>query len=157
TKAAPVTAATPATTTTTTPALPPVPAAAPTSAPAAATAIHLNGTAKAAVSDQAPPSDISAQMVAVSPAMDVELLAPRLPNRRLSQAKVRSFLEAMRAGEWLPNGQSIILDAEGRLMDGQHRVAAIAQAGQTVPVLVAIGVSRDAMPTIDQGRSRSSA
>ena len=60
-----------------------------------------------------------------------------------------------RPGAWKINGECVVFDTEGMLIDGQHRLHAIAQLGRAVPVLVIHGVDPHAFTTFDQGKKRS--
>lgn len=103
------------------------------------------------------PAEISAQLMTITPQMAAELLRNRPANRPIAKARIRAMMEDMRAGRWSTNGESIILDAELRLLDGQHRLLAVQESGVTITALVAVGVEGSAMPTIDQGARRSGA
>lgn len=78
-------------------------------------------------------------------------------NRRLRAKAVQNLAADMTNGAWIDNGESLIFDEEGRLMDGQHRLSAVIISGKTIKFLVVRGVSSDAMHTIDSGLSRSDA
>ena len=60
----------------------------------------------------------------------------------------------MRSVRWQTNGESIILDAELRLLDGQRRLLACQESGIALDAFVVVGVAPDALPSIDQGRSK---
>lgn len=53
------------------------------------------------------------------------------------------------------NGETIKFDKDGKLLDGQHRLAAIVMSGVTKLIYVAYNVPRSAIITIDTGRNRS--
>lgn len=90
----------------------------------------------------------------VTPEQASEWLNNRGPNRQVSQARVQQFARDMRASRWAKNGETIKFDEAGLLIDGQHRLEAIVQAGVQVPLSVAWNVPSSAMPTIDAGRAR---
>jgi hypothetical protein len=75
-------------------------------------------------------------------------------NRPLRANRAEGFARDMLAGEWHENGESIKFDTAGRLIDGQHRLAAIVKAGLPVPLLVVRDVAPEAMQTIDMGVAR---
>jgi hypothetical protein len=75
-------------------------------------------------------------------------------NRKLSSAWNR-LRSAIVRGAWRINGECIVFDTEGVLIDGQHRLHAIAQSGRAVPVLVIYGIDPDSFTTFDQGKKRS--
>lgn len=81
-------------------------------------------------------------------------------NRRISQTKVSQYRDMMLNGQWKLNGETLILNKEGYVIDGQHRLkavieAAVVQPDIQIPLLVTEGVEDSAMATIDQGLSRT--
>ncbi len=75
-------------------------------------------------------------------------------NRKLSNTWNR-LRSAIVRGAWKINGECVVFDTDGILIDGQHRLHAIAQSGRAVPVLVIYGVEPEAFTTFDQGKKRS--
>lgn len=78
-------------------------------------------------------------------------------NRTLNKATVSSFARAISEGRWGLTHQGIAFYEDGTLADGQHRLAAIAQADIPVETLVTYDVSRDTTLMVDTGRSRNTA
>lgn len=81
-------------------------------------------------------------------------------NRKLIPAVAQAYAEAMVRGEWVLTHQGIAFDVEGDLADGQHRLVALALAGQVkpdlvVPFTVTYDLPLDAMDRIDTGRKRT--
>jgi hypothetical protein len=71
-------------------------------------------------------------------------------NRRaLNMKHVMRIADSIEREHWVPNGEAIIFDSNGMLIDGQHRMAAIALAGRTVTALVVRGVAPSAAESID--------
>ncbi|WP_179145411.1 hypothetical protein [Rhizobium sp. RU36D] len=68
---------------------------------------------------------------------------------------MRAYADAMRRGEWLLNGEAIIISRSGALNDGQHRLNAVIRSGTTVPMMLAFGLDRDSRHTVDQGAART--
>jgi len=62
----------------------------------------------------------------------------------------------MIAGDWWMNGETIIFDAHGNLLNGQHRLSAVISSGVHIEVMVVRGVDKDSFRTLDGGRIRSS-
>lgn len=85
------------------------------------------------------------------------MLAANTSNRPLSKAVVRGYAEAIRRGEWMVTHQGIAFDTGGVLVDGQHRLAAIVEAGQPVDVLVVSGVDAATFDVLDVGKRRNAA
>lgn len=91
----------------------------------------------------------------VSPAQAKAWLEGRLPNRRVSPSTVAKLARDMIGGRFVPNGETIKLNEAGRLLDGQHRLEGVVQAGIPVLMTIARNVPDEAMPTIDAGRART--
>lgn len=97
---------------------------------------------------------IKFKVVLVTPDMARSWLANQMPNRHLRIREVRKMAADMRAGRWRLTHESIARSSDGRLIDGQHRLAAIIMANKAVELLVADGVPTDAMGVINTGSKR---
>ncbi len=98
---------------------------------------------------------LSVVMMVATPAWAAEVLEKcNTRNRKLSNTwnRLRSTISR---GAWKINGECVVFDSDGVLIDGQHRLHAIAQSGRAVPVLVIYGVEPEAFTTFDQGKKRS--
>lgn len=95
----------------------------------------------------------------VTPEMALEYLATRdgKPQRPLRAVDVRKYSADMKAGRWLENGESLIFDTNGELVDGQHRLHAQLDAGVTMQWVVVRGVAPEVFQTIDRGKNRTAA
>jgi hypothetical protein len=81
---------------------------------------------------------IDFNLVEVSPAMARKYLEKNLPeNRKVRMSTVAAYTRDMQAGRWQLSHQCIALNEKGQLIDGQHRLHALIQAGVTVPMYVA--------------------
>ncbi len=79
-------------------------------------------------------------------------------NRKLSRRRIEFYADQMRMNQWSFNGQTITFDEEGHLIDGQHRLQAIIESGQSIETIVVRGVTDDnAQATIDCGMGRTAA
>lgn len=78
-------------------------------------------------------------------------------NRRLRPKRVALYAHQMKTGQWQMTGEPIIIGSRGRVLNGQHRLAAIVEAGVPVPMMVVSGVEDSAFKNIDNGLSRSAA
>lgn len=76
-------------------------------------------------------------------------------NRHLNPNTVDTYKRDMMSHAWEFTGQSIVFDSNGRLIDGQHRLHAIKDSGETVQMIVIRGVSPKSVIYIDRGKSRS--
>lgn len=90
----------------------------------------------------------------ITPEVAAELLARNDNNRLLKPDSVQKYARSMELGDWGLTGQPIIIDTNGNLVDGQHRLHAVVKAGQSIEFLVVRGVRPEVMPVIDRGKSR---
>lgn len=75
-------------------------------------------------------------------------------NRRLGPSWLK-IKQAVLRGAWYINGECVAFDCNGVLINGQHRLKAIVESGQPVPVMVFFGVDPEAFTTYDQGKKRN--
>jgi len=85
------------------------------------------------------------------------MLEANTSNRSLSKATVQAYAEAMRRGEWQVTHQGIAFDNEGVLRDGQHRLAAIVEADQSIELMVFTEVEPETFDVLDTGKRRNAA
>lgn len=77
-------------------------------------------------------------------------------NRKLRRTKIAQLARDMASGRWVSEtGETIKITADGEFLDGQNRMAAIIEAGVTIELDVAYGVSKKAMAVIDTGSART--
>ena len=77
-------------------------------------------------------------------------------NRPISPKEVEMLAREMELGRFKDNGDTFKFDVNGRLLDGQHRLAAIVKSGiPLIDAIVVYGIAPDAVDTIDSGRKRS--
>jgi len=99
---------------------------------------------------------VRTQKISMTPKKARQILDSRNNNNRhIRDSHVAALASEMKSGNWRLNGETIIFDSDGELMDGQHRLAAVVKSGKTVEMLVVRGVEKEAMRTIDRGKSRS--
>lgn len=77
-------------------------------------------------------------------------------NRPLREAHIKSLAFDMVNGDWQITHQGIAFDTTGRLIDGQHRLHAIIQAGVPIQISVTRGCSASSFSILDRGANRSS-
>lgn len=98
---------------------------------------------------------IQSQVVMVTPQIAKKWLAAGGKNRKISNFKVREYADSIKAGKWVLNGEGILFDASGKLIDGQHRLSAVVLSGITTPMLIIRGIDDPrAFETIDIGKKR---
>jgi hypothetical protein len=97
------------------------------------------------------------EVTAITPAMAKEWLQRNTHNRNLRERVVNGYATDMASGAWLEDGQSIKFAADGTLLDGQHRLAAIVQSGVTIRLLVVRDLPNHTQDTMDTGAKRTMA
>jgi hypothetical protein len=75
-------------------------------------------------------------------------------NRAMNRLHVESLAKEMKCGRWKVNGDTICLNGT-RLIDGQHRLAAVVASGVTIQSFVIEGLPSDVFDTKDVGKRRS--
>lgn len=91
----------------------------------------------------------------ITPERADELLQNNTRNRPLSTARSRILAQLIANGEWAINGETIKVASTGRLLDGQHRLAAIRASGIACYCHVVYGLDEDVFHTIDVGGKRT--
>lgn len=94
-------------------------------------------------------------VVQTTPELASKILAKNTKNRPISRASVSKYIAEMENGNWLFTGDPIRIHLNGRLLDGQHRLTAISEAGITFPILMVFGLEDEEQFAMDQGRKRS--
>ncbi|WP_431490939.1 hypothetical protein [Paraburkholderia fungorum] len=97
--------------------------------------------------------------VSMNPVLAQQLLDRNADNRPVrwngALRCVEAYARAMVQGEWVINGESIIISSDGFLNDGQHRLHAVIVSGVVVPMQLTFGVERETRRTVDQGAART--
>lgn len=78
-----------------------------------------------------------------------------LNNRLPRLAHVRQLVNMMKSGEWRQDHPASIVFSRRRLIDGQHRLMAIAESGVTMVVRLVCGIDDEIRQCIDNGVPRS--
>jgi hypothetical protein len=101
---------------------------------------------------------ITIELVDVTPELAQQWLLRNVKNRNLRKGVVAQYGRDMTAGEWSINGSTIVFADNDTLIDGQHRLNAIAACdipGASFPTLVVRGVAEKVKRTIDGGTKRT--
>lgn len=101
---------------------------------------------------------ITIELIDVTPELAREWMTRNVKNRNLRKGVVSQYGRDMLAGEWAINGSTIVFGEDGSLIDGQHRLTAIAGCsvlGASFPLIVVRGVVETAKRTIDGGAKRT--
>lgn len=102
----------------------------------------------------------SASIIYIDPPMARRLLEKNTHNRPISELHVDRLMKEMLSGRWQYNGEAIKWSVDNVLLDGQHRLTALARLDDdsiTLPFLVVRGLPAETQNTMDQGRTRSAA
>lgn len=101
---------------------------------------------------------IRSEIITIDPASAREMLETKnTRNRPLNPNTVDTYSRIIKDGRWKTTHQGIALDSDGALIDGQHRLAAIAQAGVPVKIMMTYNVDPEEFSVIDVGRRRTPA
>lgn len=96
------------------------------------------------------------EVMPITPVMAASLLDNNnTGNRNLNKSAVEKYAKVMRSGNWALTPQGLIIDGNsGRVVDGQHRLAAIRQTGITIDMYVTYVDNPETFKYLDQGRNR---
>jgi hypothetical protein len=99
---------------------------------------------------------IEVYLVEITPDVASEMLDLNTKGQRtISRDAVERYATDMVTMDWLFNGAAILISNTNELLDGQHRLSAIIESGESQVVLIVRGIDPKAMTTIDAGRKRS--
>ncbi len=102
-------------------------------------------------------SQITTKVELITPTIAKELLEHNDHNRKLTNRNIDVLVKAIKNDEWQVSGQTIIIDTNGDLADGQHRLEAIVVADVAVFANVCRGVEPKVFTVIDIGKARTGA
>jgi hypothetical protein len=98
--------------------------------------------------------NIAVSIVRVTPELAREWLDANTRNRNLNKRHVVHMADVMSAGDMVLNGETIIFDSNGVLLNGQHRLWGCIKSGHHFDSVVIRNVSPDVFDTLDGGRKR---
>jgi len=90
----------------------------------------------------------------ITPARAQVLLMNNLSNRNVKAANLAKIMRDIADGRFVLNGETLIIADDGTVNDGQHRCFSILLTGIQVESLVASGLTKQSMRTIDIGIKR---
>jgi len=99
--------------------------------------------------------DIETKIEEITPIIAKNLLAKNPNNRKLNENWALRLAVDIDEGKWALNGETIIIDTDGNVLDGQHRLRAVVIADKSIMVNVARNVLAETKTTIDIGKSRT--
>jgi hypothetical protein len=99
------------------------------------------------------------QVCEVTPILAAEWLKLNRKNRKLKDPTLEAYARDMKNGDWYLTHQGIAFDAEGSLIDGQHRLQGVVRAKRNVLMFVSAGWPANGkhktMDAVDRGTNRS--
>lgn len=98
---------------------------------------------------------VNAQQIVITPAIAASLLSKNTRNRPINQKRVADLAREMTRGGFKFNGDTIRVDVNGVLLDGQHRLSACVASGCDFQCILVTGLPPEVMPTIDQHSKRT--
>lgn len=94
----------------------------------------------------------------MSPRLAREILDNcNLLNRKRDKRKVNQYCQDILNEDWKFEASSVMFDTQGYLIDGQHTLAAIAQASRNTEIILFTGCRKGVSQKIDCGRGRTTA
>lgn len=97
------------------------------------------------------------KLMLITPEVAAVMLQSNKGNRRLRPAFVKYLAEQIRRGEWHRTTDAIGIRVDGRIANGQHRLAAIVEAGIPAEAWVIEGVTDAEFMVLDNGIKRGAA
>lgn len=93
----------------------------------------------------------------ITPGVAQKLLDERAPNRPLNERRSLKYAAVMSNGGFSENGEPIIVDESGALIDGQHRMRAVVVSNKPYVSYVIHAIPRKMFATIDDCAKRTGA
>jgi hypothetical protein len=115
--------------------------------------IHFPNAAKIFGSDR----NIIAEVITITPSDAAAWLKCNKNNRPVRKNHVAFLAREILEGNWQVNGQAIVIADDEQILDGQHRLLAVIEAGKNIQTLVVYGITPEAFRTIDTGAVRTGA
>lgn len=89
----------------------------------------------------------------ISPREAENMLKQNTRNREISMPLVKIYAKMMIEGEWYLTHQTIAIDEQGTLVDGQHRLYACVQSN--IPFKTYVVKNAKQNPYLDMGKNRN--
>lgn len=91
----------------------------------------------------------------LTPAIAQGLLETASANRPLREARAARIAADITRNAWRVNGETIVFDERGRLLDGQHRLRACVLAQKPIVCYCIFGIPARLFSSFDQGMARN--
>src|SRR5882724_10236142 len=93
--------------------------------------------------------NIIAEVITITPRDATEWLRCNKNNGPLRKRHGEFLARFITSGNWQVNGKAIVIADDAQVLDGQHRLFAIIDAGKPIQSLVVYGINPEAFSTID--------
>ena len=91
----------------------------------------------------------------VTPTEAQQMLDKRNKNRPLKERRAQRIAGEIGDGRYRENGETIVFNEAGKVLDGQHRLRACILANKPIVSYCVFGVADNVFPSFDQGQMRS--
>lgn len=98
-----------------------------------------------------------AEAVTLTPCLAQLIMLCNPINRPIGRANLENIKSDIANNRWEYNGESISISNKGKLLNGQHRCAAVIETGTPIETVIAFGAKDEARYTIDIGSPKSAA
>lgn len=116
--------------------------------------MHSLKDIEAAIQANAANSKAKVTLTLVTPDLAKMLLANNRKNRRLRKTIVEKYARDMRNGKWKTGEDMIVIDKNGDLLNGQHRLEAIIESGTNQYMYIMTDADPDIYEVMDNGFNR---
>jgi len=100
-------------------------------------------------------ANVESTTALVTPEMCRDWLSRNPTNRKLDRRIIDQYARDMASGDWELNGETICIDWNNNLINGQHRCTAGLKAGVPFETVLVTGLPPKARDTIDGGKKRT--
>jgi hypothetical protein len=100
---------------------------------------------------------VTVHIMRITPVVARQMLERNKKNRPLNTLHVKNMKDMFLAGDMILNGETIIFDVDGNMLNGQHRLHGCVESGIPWDAMVVRGIDPDAFRTLDGGKKRTTA
>lgn len=101
--------------------------------------------------------EMFSEVVTVTPSIAAALLARNTHNRPYNQKRAEKYATMIADGRWMVTPESIIIDRNGVLADGQHRLGGVIISNTKAKMLMWFGADPEIFKVLNQGITRTAA
>lgn len=98
---------------------------------------------------------ITVYLIEITPKIAEIWLKRKNKNRSIHLSQLAKLKRALEQDRWEVNGETIIFDGQGQLIEGQHRLQACVDTGIVLWSLVVHGIDQERFKTMGQGSKRT--